>query len=177
MISFDDGTTINQIAGTSVGKVVTLDTGVTDLGKSIYYEIIDRWRSFTNMYANSKAISGMNVFTENAGGMSVDYQTEKSPVNESSKVECHEIKFNPSALNNGKVILTPPHYSVIEGKDLIARSSESYKVDEFRGAMRFNIEKYIDRLGKKDSLVKELRKIADYANRWADYEEKLQGSK
>jgi len=73
--------------------------------------------------------------------------------------------------------LTPAHYSVINGKDLIARSADSYKTDEFRGAMRFNIEKYIDRLGKKDSLVKELRKIADYANRWADYEEKLQGSK
>mgnify|MGYP000638523424 CR=1 FL=1 len=73
--------------------------------------------------------------------------------------------------------LTPSHYSVINGKDLIDRSAESYKTDEFRGAMRFNIEKYIDRLGKKDSLVKELRKIADYANRWADYEEKLQGSK
>lgn len=105
------------------------------------------------------------------------YNEKKSPVNESSKVECHEIKFNPSALNNGKVILTPPHYSVIEGKDLIARFAESYKTDEFRGAMRFNIEKYIDRLGKKDSLVKELRKIADYATRWAEYEEKLQGSK
>ena len=73
--------------------------------------------------------------------------------------------------------LTPDHYSIIDGKDLIARFAESYKTDEFRGAMRFNIEKYIDRLGKKDSLVKELRKIADYANRWADYEEKLQGSK
>ncbi len=105
------------------------------------------------------------------------YDEKHKPIHESSKVECYEIKFNPSALNNGKVILTPSHYSVIEGKDLIARSSESYKVDEFRGAMRFNIEKYIDRLGKKDSLLKELRKIADYANRWADYEEKLQGSK
>jgi len=94
MISFDDGTTINQIAGTSVGKVVTLDTGVTDLGKSIYYEIIDRWRSFTNMYANSKAISGMNVFTENAGGMSVDYQTEKSPVNEWKHVDTVNEDYN-----------------------------------------------------------------------------------
>ena len=73
--------------------------------------------------------------------------------------------------------LTPDHYSIIDGKDLIARFAESYKTDEFRGAMRFNIEKYIDRLGKKDSLVKELRKIADYATRWAEYEEKLQGSK
>ena len=79
--------------------------------------------------------------------------------------------------NNTNVALTPAHYSIIDGKDLIARSADSYKTDEFRGAMRFNIEKYIDRLGKKDSLAKELRKIADYANRWADYEEKLQGIK
>jgi len=87
-------------------------------------------------------------------------------------------KFKREFHEAGKhLALTPSHYSVINGKDLIARSAESYKTDEFRGAMRFNIEKYIDRLGKKDSLVKELRKIADYANRWAEYEEKLQGSK
>lgn len=87
-------------------------------------------------------------------------------------------KFKSEFNEAGKhLALTPTHYSIIGGKDLIARSADSYKTDEFRGAMRFNIEKYIDRLGKKDSLVKELRKIADYANRWADYEEKLQGSK
>ena len=87
-------------------------------------------------------------------------------------------KFKREFYEAGKhCALTPDHYSIIDGKDLIARFAESYKTDEFRCAMRFNIEKYIDRLGKKDSLVKELRKIADYANRWADYEEKLQGSK
>lgn len=78
MIRFDDGDEINQIAGTSLGKVVSLDTGTTDLGKAIHYEIIDRWRSFTDMYAKSKSVSGMNVYTENGAGMRVEYQVEKT---------------------------------------------------------------------------------------------------
>ncbi len=81
MIIFDDGTTLNQISGTSTGKVSTLDTGTTDLGAPINFEVIDRWRSFTDMYAKSKSVSGMNVYTENATGMRVEYQTEKSTVN------------------------------------------------------------------------------------------------
>lgn len=81
MITFDDGTTINNIAGTLSGKTGALDTGLTDFGSPIYFEMIDRWRSFTEMYAKSKAISGINVYTENAGGTRLEYQTEKSPPN------------------------------------------------------------------------------------------------
>ena len=36
------------------------------------------------------------------------------------------------------------------------------------------MDKDHDRLGKKDSIAKEVRKIADYANRWALVEERLQ---
>lgn len=77
-VRYDNGTTISQVIGTSLGKVCSLDIGTTDLGQPIHYEIIDRWRSFTEMYAKSKSVSGMNVYTENGAGMRVEYQVEKT---------------------------------------------------------------------------------------------------
>jgi hypothetical protein len=78
MIRFDDGTTLHQVCGTSIGLTGDLDVGTTDFGQPIFYEMIDRWRSFTDMYSNSKSISGINVFHENAAGADLSYQTEKS---------------------------------------------------------------------------------------------------
>jgi hypothetical protein len=81
LIRFDNGTIIEQVVGTSVGVVGKLDTGTTDLGLPIYYEVIDRWRSYTEMYAHSKSISGVMVLTENAGGAALQYQTQKAQPN------------------------------------------------------------------------------------------------
>ena len=81
MIRYDNGTTIEQVAGTSTGLVGKLDSGNTDFGSDINYEIIDRWRSFTDMYAQAKNISGIMVMTENGAGMKLQYQTEKSSAN------------------------------------------------------------------------------------------------
>jgi hypothetical protein len=81
LISYDNGTTIEQVVGTSTGLVGKLDSGTTDFGSPIFYEIIDRWRSFTDMYSKTKNISGMMVMTENGAGMELQYQTEKTPVN------------------------------------------------------------------------------------------------
>lgn len=80
LVTFDDGITITQVAGFSSGKIGALDSGNDDFGKPIFYEMIDRWRSFTEMYSRSKAISGLMVMTENAAGADLEYQTEKSPV-------------------------------------------------------------------------------------------------
>lgn len=44
---------------------------------------------------------------------------------------------------------------------------------EFRAIMIGNIEKYCRRYGKKDTHLHEIRKIADYAQRLVEYEEKL----
>ncbi len=103
LIRFDDGTTIEQIAGTSTGVVAKLDSGNTDLGDKIYYETIDRWRSFTEMYAHSKNISGLMVMSENAGGAELQYQTEKSPTNVWIDIDTVRDKFDalfPNASTN-----------------------------------------------------------------------------
>jgi len=81
LIRYDNGTTVDQIVGTSVGKVGKLDSGLTDFGAPIYFEMIDRWRSFTEMYSKAKSLSGLMILSENGGGTLVQYQSEKTPVN------------------------------------------------------------------------------------------------
>jgi hypothetical protein len=93
LIRYDNGTTIEQIAGTSTGLIGKLDSGYTDFGTSIYYEMIDRWRSFTDMYSVTKNISGMMVMTENGAGMELQYQTEKSPVNVWTDIDMVKNKY------------------------------------------------------------------------------------
>ena len=80
-IQYDDGTNLNMIMGTDTGKVSKMNDGFTDLGEPIYFEMIDRWRSYTEMYAKNKTINGMNMYTENAAGVIVQIQTQKSPMN------------------------------------------------------------------------------------------------
>ncbi len=82
LITYDNGTTIEQIAGTSAGAVAKLDSGKTDLGSPIYYELIDRWRSYFDMSSHSKRLSGATVISRNGGGSQFQYQTEFSGVNE-----------------------------------------------------------------------------------------------
>jgi len=57
------------------------------------------------------------------------------------------------------------------GKDLIDKWAERYTQEEFRLIMLAMIEKYMTRMGRKDSIASECRKIADYANRLALVEE------
>jgi hypothetical protein len=82
LIRYDNGTTIEQVAGTSTGLVGKLDSGNTDFGGKIYFEMIDRWRSFMDMYSHSKKIDGVSVMAENGGGVLLQYQIEKSQPNE-----------------------------------------------------------------------------------------------
>jgi hypothetical protein len=91
---YDDGTTIEQIAGTSAGLVGKLDSGYTDFGSDIYYELIDRWRCFTEMYSVVKNISGMMVMTENGAGMELQYRTEKTPENKWENIDVVKDEFD-----------------------------------------------------------------------------------
>lgn len=70
------------LSKSSLGKVGTLNTGYTDWGDPIYFEFIDRWRSYTDMYAEVKSISGLNVYNENAAGAKVYFQKKRSQPNE-----------------------------------------------------------------------------------------------
>ena len=57
-------------------------------------------------------------------------------------------------------------YKDERGDDWIDEFARTSTEEEFRGAMRFTIGKYTRRLGKKDSVLLEVTKITDYAQRW-----------
>jgi len=81
MISYDDGTELNHLMGTSAGLIGAMDTGTTDFDEPFYFEMIDRWRSFTPMYYQTKNIGSINVYSENAAGANIMYQIQKSGPN------------------------------------------------------------------------------------------------
>jgi len=93
LVRYDDGTNIEQIAGTSTGLVGKLDTGKTDFDKPIYYEMIDRWRSFTAMYSIIKRIGGLSVSSENGAGSLIQYQIDKDIVNKWSDIGTLDSKY------------------------------------------------------------------------------------
>jgi len=82
LIRYDNGTTIEQTVGTSTGAIGNLDSGYTDLGGKIYYEIIDRERGFTELTSKAKNITGISVVAENAAGTDLQYQVNGSGANE-----------------------------------------------------------------------------------------------
>ena len=63
---------------------------------------------------------------------------------------------------------TPTHYEN-GGEDIIDRTFRTGTTEEIRGAMKFNITKYADRLGKKDSEIDELTKIINYSTRYRNH--------
>lgn len=89
MVVYDDGTNINNLIGTitstqTAGRLTVigkLDSGYLDFTNDIYYEYIDRWRTYTDVYAKSQSISGLNIYNENASGANIFFQKQKSGVN------------------------------------------------------------------------------------------------
>lgn len=69
--------------------------------------------------------------------------------------------------------LKQERYKNDDGTDWIDECAATFTPEEFRGAMKFTIGKYMSRLGKKDEIKKEVGKIADYAARWLEIEEQL----
>ena len=57
-----------------------------------------------------------------------------------------------------------------DGTDTIDKWAATRSPEVFREIMFAQVEKYNDRLGKKDSIVSEVGKMADYMNRWLAYE-------
>ena len=64
-----------------------------------------------------------------------------------------------------------PRYQDSKGEDWIDERARTFTPEEFNGAMRFTLGKYVRRAGKKDALASEIEKIRDYAARWLEVEE------
>ena len=61
-------------------------------------------------------------------------------------------------------------YKDSQGEDWIDEFARTATAEEFNGAMRFTLGKYVRRAGKKDALASEIEKIRDYAARWLEVE-------
>lgn len=68
-------------------------------------------------------------------------------------------------------MIKQPRYTNENGRDLIDKWADEYSAEEFDLIMWTVMERYRTRLGRKDDRVQEIRKIADYANRWLAVEE------
>jgi hypothetical protein len=62
-------------------------------------------------------------------------------------------------------------YQDAQGEDWIDEAARTFTAEEFRGAMKFTLGKYVRRAGKKDALASEIEKIRNYAARWLEVEE------
>ncbi len=77
-----------------LSRVGKLDDGFTDFGESIYFDFIDRWRSYTDLYAKTKSISGMNIYSENAAGARVYFQNQKATPNKWESIDTVDSENN-----------------------------------------------------------------------------------
>lgn len=108
MIYYDDGEDLNHLMGClngegedQVAKTGAMDTGDDDFGEPFYYEMIDRWRAYTEMYYKTKAISGLSVYHENASGANVLFQAQKSGPNAWKQVFTLTEQCNSMSPNTG----------------------------------------------------------------------------
>jgi hypothetical protein len=84
-----------------------------------------------------------------------------------------QLRAEAEHINSTKNTLKFPkqeRYKQPNGLDWIDKCADSFTEEEFRGAMKFTIGKYLERLGKKDNITLEVTKVADYATRWLEYE-------
>jgi len=63
-----------------------------------------------------------------------------------------------------------PRYLKEDGTDTIDKWAATRSHEVFREIMYAQVEKYNDRLGKKAPILEEVTKMADYMNRWVEYE-------
>jgi hypothetical protein len=75
-VVYDNGTTLTQLLGDDDGNVLQFDTGTTDNGSPINYDIISHWMYFTSNRQFYKSFSKILQFHENAQGLKLSYQVD-----------------------------------------------------------------------------------------------------
>ena len=75
-VVYDNGTTLTQLLGDDDGNVLQFNTGNTDNGTPIYYDVISHWMYFTSNKQFQKSFSKLLAFHENAQGLKLSYQVD-----------------------------------------------------------------------------------------------------
>ena len=81
-ILYDNGTTLTTVIGDDVGNVKTFDSGTSDDGTSIHYDLQTHWLSFTSIKSTSKNLTDIASLHENAHGGNLSYQLDSDLANE-----------------------------------------------------------------------------------------------
>ena len=81
-ILYDDGTNLRIIVGDDVGNVLTFNSGTTDNGTPIYYDLQTHWYTFTTITSTRKVINEITILHENAHGANIQYQIDTDSSNE-----------------------------------------------------------------------------------------------
>ena len=84
--------------------------------------------------------------------------------------EPHHAQYDVTLAESKPEQVKQKRYTDDDGRDLIDKWAETYQHDQFRLIMWAMMEKYNTRLGRKDSTISEVSKMADYMNRWLEYE-------
>lgn len=79
---YDDGTTITRVVGDDVGNVLTFDSGTSDNGASIAYDLITHPYYFTSIRSTSKDLTEIATLHENAHGGNLSYKLDSDLPNE-----------------------------------------------------------------------------------------------
>lgn len=91
------------------------------------------------------------------------YEIQTQPAPEASQPKVLETN------DPDQVHVKQPRYQGGDGTDWIDDCARDFTSEEFMGAMKFTIGKYLKRLGKKDDPKKELLKMEDYCRRTREY--------
>jgi len=75
-INFDTGTIIAPFIGTADSIIAEFDSGKSDLGEPIFYELISHWEGFTDTISKQKKISEVSYYHENAAGSNLSYKVD-----------------------------------------------------------------------------------------------------
>ena len=79
---YDDGSAnLVQLVGDDDGNVLQFDTGTTDNGSPIFFDLITHWETFTNVKSTIKSLSKIAELHENAEGGSLSYQVDNDRPN------------------------------------------------------------------------------------------------
>ena len=73
---YDDGTSIHQLVGDHDGNVLKFDTGTTDNGVPIRYDLQTHWMYMSQMRTAKKSFTELSTLHENAQGGNLSYQLD-----------------------------------------------------------------------------------------------------
>lgn len=79
---YDDGTNLRTIVGDDVGNVLTFNSGNTDNGTPIYYDLQTHWYWLSETKTSKKSFTELATLHENAQGANISYQLDKAGENQ-----------------------------------------------------------------------------------------------